>query len=259
MSSIQFPADNRFYLVDNAQLQTIRVVSPTNGNVPTFIGPNTKPQYEYLTGGVPTGSYFDGPPGLDLENEVPLGGLPLPMVNLGIGIPWNTDVKFRYGTANPEGGTKINLFGFAVQHDIKQHIPGLKELPFDLSALVGYTTFTTEVAFDPTNNPDQVGKADFSATTIQGIIGKKFSVLTVYGSLGYNFSSGSFKALGTYDTGSPPPAAAQMTDPVSITSSVNGPRATAGMRLKLAVFTFHGDYTFQRYNTITLGFGISVR
>ncbi|MFZ6000938.1 MAG: DUF6588 family protein [Bacteroidota bacterium] len=36
-------------------------------------------------------------------------------------------------------------------------------------------------------------------------------------------------------------------------------RASAGLRLKLAVFTFHGDYTLQKYSTITAGFGISVR
>lgn len=259
VSSIQFPSEDSYYRVDNSKLQTLRVVSPVDGNVPTLIGPKTAPTYEYVVSGVPTGSTFQGPEGTDLKNEIPLGGLPVPTLNLGIGLLWNTDLKLRYGSANPSGGTKINLFGFAIQHDIKQHIPGLKELPFDLSALFGYTTFNTEVAFDPTNNPSQIGKSDFTATTIQALVGKKFSVLSVYGSIGYNFSSGTFKALGTYDTGAPPPAAAQMTDPVSISSSVNGPRATVGARLKLAVFTLHGDYTFQRYNTITLGFGISVR
>lgn len=254
LSSIQFPADNRTFHVDNSRLTTIQLDNPADGNVPTVIGPDTPSTYSYVSNPAST---FNGPPGLDLENEVPLGGFPVPTLNLGIGIPWNTDVKLRYGALNPEGGTKLNLFGFAIQHDIKQHIPGLKELPFDLSALFGYTTFSTEVQFDPTGAPDQVGKADFTATTIQGIIGKKFSVLTVYGSLGYNFSSGSFKALGTYQTGEP--SVPTMTDPVNISSSVNGPRATVGARLKLAVFTFHGDYTFQRYNTITLGFGISVR
>ncbi len=254
-SSIQFPSAESFYRVDNSRLTSIRLVSPdpTGGDVPTMVGPETAPTYEY-TAGTSIGAQFQGPPGLDVANSMPLGGLPVPTLNLGIGIPWNTDVKLRYGALN-QAEANVNLFGFAVQHDIKQHIPGLKELPFDLSALFGYTTFSSEISFDQTNNPDQKGKASFSATTIQAIIGKKFSVLTLYGSLGYNFSSGDFKAVGTYDTGT----GTTMTDPVSITSSVNGPRATAGLRLKLAVFTLHGDYTFQRYNTVTLGFGISVR
>ncbi len=261
VSSIQFPSEDSFYKVDNAKLQTLNIVSPTNGMAPTFIGPETTPTYQYKdpTTGTPIpGSEFQGPPGVDIS-KIPLGGLPLPMVNLGIGLPWNTDLKVRWASVSPSGGANVNLIGFAIQHDIKQHIPGIKEVPFDLSALVGYTSFTSEVSFDPTNNPNQKGKADFSATTIQALIGKKFSVLTLYGGVGYNFSSGSFKATGTYDTGAPPPSAATMTDPINITSSVSGPRMTAGLRLKLAVFTLHGDYTFQRYNTITVGFGISVR
>lgn len=259
VSSIQFPSEDSFYKVDNSRLETMNIVSPTDGNAPTFIGPETSPTYRYKdpSSGIEIpGSDFQGPPGIDIKN-IPLGGLPLPMVNLGLGIPVVGDVKLRWASVNSSGGAKVNLIGFAVQHDIKQHIPGLKEMPFDLSALIGYTSFSSEIVFD-SNNPSQVGKADFSATTIQGLIGKKFSVLTVYGGLGYNFSSGTFKATGIYDTGLPAPDD-KMTDPINISSSVSGPRITGGLRLKLAIFTLHGDYTFQRYNTITVGFGIAVR
>jgi len=257
VSSIQFPSDNLLYTVDNSKLSDLRLVSSGTSSptqVPTLVGPDTKPVYGYKDPLVPT--TFDGPPGLDIS-QIPLGGLPMPMVNLGIGLPVVGDLKIRWASTSGSGGTSVSLIGFAVQHDIKQHIPGLKELPFDLSALVGYTSFNSEVGFD-SSRPDQKGKADFSATTIQGLIGKKFSVLTVYGGLGYNFSSGSFKATGSYDTGLPAPDD-KMVDPVSISSSVSGPRVTGGIRLKFAVFTLHGDYTFQRYNTITVGFGICVR
>ncbi len=253
VSAIQFPSEDLFYKVDNSRLTTLKIVSPTDGNAPTLIGPETTPLYGYKDPLIT--STFSGPPGIDIS-QLPLGGLPVPMVNLGLGIPVVGDVKVRYGSFSGSGGTKVNLIGFAVQHDMKQHIPGLKEVPFDLSALVGYTSFSSEVGFDPTR-PDQLGKADFSATTIQGLIGKKFSVLTVYGGLGYNFSSGSFKATGSYDTGVP--TAPTMTDPINISSSVSGPRFTGGIRLKFAVFTLHGDYTFQKYNTLTVGFGIAVR
>jgi len=257
VSSIQFPSEESFYKVDNTRLQTLNIVSPADGMAPTLIGPDTSPTYQYkdATTGIPIpGSEFQGPPGVDIS-QIPLGGLPLPMVNLGIGLPWNTDLKVRWASVSGSNGANVNLIGFAIQHDIKQHIPGIKEVPFDLSALVGYTSFSTEVGFDDAN-PSQKGISDFSATTIQALIGKKLSVLTVYGGLGYNFSSGTFKAVGTYTDGT---SGQTFTDPINITSSVSGPRFTAGMRLKLAVFTLHGDYTFQRYNTITLGFGISVR
>ncbi len=261
VSSIQFPSEDLFYAVDNSKLQTMNIDNPVNGPpsgmAPTFIGPDPAPTYIYkdpITQTPISGTEFQGPPGIDIQS-VPLGGLPLPMVNLGIGIPVVGDVKIRWASVSSDAGAKVNLLGFAVQHDIKQHIPGLKEVPFDLSALIGYTSFSSEVGFD-SSNPSQVGKADFSATTIQGLIGKKFSVLTVYGGVGYNFSSGSFKAVGSYPDAT---TGITLTDPVSISSSVSGPRITGGLRLKLAIFTLHGDYTFQRYNTITLGFGIAVR
>ena len=184
VSSIQFPSEDRLFHVDNTKLSTIRLQSPIDGNVPTFIGPDATPTYEYLTAGVPNGTTFQGPPGVDLENEVPLGGLPLPMVNLGIGIPWNTDVKLRYGSLNPSGGTKISLFGFAIQHDIKQHIPGLKELPFDLSALFGYTTFNTEVAFDE----------------VAGSIGQ-VRLVALRGTSGVLFAAGAGVRMGAYAAG----------------------------------------------------------
>jgi hypothetical protein len=256
VSSIQFPSSDATYSVDNSKLTTLNLVDGSgtpisNGSAPTMIGSNVAPRYDYK---VAPGNPFNGPPGINIQ-DIPLGGLPIPIFNLGIGIPWNTDVKLRYGSFSGSGGTKVNLFGFAIQHDIKQHIPGLKELPFDLSALFGYTSFNTEVGFD-SSQPSQIGKADFTATTIQGVIGKKFSVLTVYGGLGYNFSSGSFKATGTYSDGT---SGQTFTDPINISASVSGPRVSAGLRLKLAVFTFHGDYTIQRYNTLTVGFGICVR
>ncbi len=257
VSSIQFPSDDSFYKVDNSKLTTLNLISPADGNAPTFVGSDVAPTYRYKdpsTGTEIPGSDFQGPAGINLK-DIPLGGLPLPMVNIGIGIPVVGDVKVRWASVN-SAGAKVNLLGFAIQHDIKQHIPGIKEVPFDLSALIGYTTFNSEVSFDAANNPNQKGQADFSATTIQALIGKKFSVLSLYGGIGYNFSSGSFKAVGSYPDAT---TGITLTDPVSISSSVSGPRITGGLRLKLAIFTLHGDYTFQRYNTITVGFGIAVR
>lgn len=249
ISSIQFPSSESTYFVDNSKLQSIAIVG--DPNAPTFIGSDTGPTYQYKA---PYSGSFNGPGGVNISS-IPLGGLPIPTLNLGIGLFWNTDLKIRFGTYSGSGGAKVDLFGFAIQHDIKQHIAGLKDLPFDLSALFGYTTFSSQVGFDAAN-PSQLGKADFTATTIQALVGKKFSVLTVYGGAGYNFSTGSFKAAGSYPDAT---TGATLVDPINISSSVSGPRLTAGMRLKFAVFTLHGDYTFQRYNTLTVGFGITVR
>ncbi|MBS1542555.1 MAG: hypothetical protein JST14_02885 [Bacteroidetes bacterium] len=251
-SLIYFPSSDKSYLVDNNKLTTLKIIQPSNGMAPTIFGGNTPaPTYGYKDPLNPT--TFQGPQGIDLGGQ---NAIPLPIFNLGVGLPLQTDLKIRFIPKTSVGsGTNVSLLGFGLMHDIKHYIPGLKAVPIDLSAFVGYTKFQTDVAFDPTR-PDQIGKSSFSSTTVQAVISKKLSVLTLYGGAGYNFTKGTFDAKGKYDSGV---TGVYLVDPVSVSSTVNGPRFTAGMRLKFAVFTLHGDYTFQRYNTLTVGFGISVR
>jgi hypothetical protein len=262
VSSIQFPSSDEKYFVDNNKLTTLRVAdegSPSNAptftkggaNAPTLFGSDAVTPRYYFKSDPTNSTFINGPTGSNVKKDIPLGGIPVPMINLGIGIPGNTDLRFRYATTSSTG-TSVNLWGVGVLHDVKQHIPGIKMLPFDLSAFVGYTSFKAETTF----GPGQTGLAEFTATTIQALVSKKFAVLTLYGAGGYNIANGSFKAKGSFDSGTP---GVTLVDPVSISSSSSGPRVTAGLRLKLAVFTIHGDYTFQKYNTLTVGFGISVR
>jgi hypothetical protein len=273
ISNVAIPSSDKFFTVQNKSLETLSlttdhygnsvttVANPRNGSgkVPTIFGPNdTKSEYTYTD---PTGSNFSqtiaGIGGaIDLK-DLPMKRMPVPIYNLGFGLPKNIEVKIRF---MPEVGppeAKFNFFGIGVLHDIKQHIPGLKMVPFDLSAFVGFTKMTLNSEIDD-NNPSQKGELAVSATTIQALVSKKISVLTFYGGTGYNFSKSTLAAKGSYDLDSDPETP-DVKDPVDISSTSNGFRATVGMRLKLAVFTFHGDYSFQKYNTFTAGFGISVR
>jgi hypothetical protein len=246
-SLMYFPTGDQTYHVDNNKLTTLKLVSPSDGNVPTVFGGTSTPTYGYKS----FPGTFQGPAGAELVNK--FGAFPLPIFNVGIGMPKNTDLKLRIVPGVEVGGTKVTMYGAGIMHDIKQYIPGIKEAPIDLSVFFGYTSFKSEASFGP---PGQVGTTDFTATTIQGVVGKKFAFLTVYGSAGYNFASGNFKATGTYtDT----VTGVSFTDPVNISTSTSGPRFGGGLRLKFAIFTLHGDYTFQTYNTLTVGFGIAVR
>lgn len=176
------------------------------------------------------------------------------MLQLGFGLPKGIDIKLRLIPKIDLGDGKFNLFGIGVMHDVKQYIPGIKNLPFDLSAFVGYTGMKLDVPLDPSANPNQKGIFEVKATTIQGIISKKISVVTFYGGLGYNIAKSNLALLGTYDIGG-----TMVTNPVDLNFAASGTRLTTGMRLKLAVFTFHADYTLQKYNALTFGFGINVR
>jgi hypothetical protein len=260
-SAISIPSSDLTYRVENSKLSTIDLVTPTPAagaaDVPTIFGADVTPVYRYRQGG----GTFNGAPGLNFDVPIAGSAVPVPMVQLGIGLPKGTDVKLRFfpSTGLGAGGRdgNVGMFGIGVLHDVKQYIPGVKELPFDLSAFVGYTKLNFDVNLDPTNNPSQKATFGSSATTIQGLISKKISVLTFYGGLGFNFIGSDLNVKGTYNLGGATPTT--VTDPISISNSTSSASFTAGLRLKLAIFTFHGDYTFQKYNALTLGFGFNVR
>ncbi len=266
VSFIKIPTSDLSYYVDNTKLTYIERLNGPKGSiqsgyVPTVFGSSQSPSYTFKPY-VPGVTEFNGAPGADLSS-VPVikNSLPIPMAQLGIGLPKGFELKVRYIPTIKFGNnssSNFGLFGIGLMHDVKQYLPGIKELPFDLSGFIGYTKMTMNVSFDPQNPQyNQNGVLTSSATTIQGVISKKFSVLTGYAGLGYNIATTKMAISGNYDiknTGTP-------TTPISINTSAasNGPRATFGLRLKLAVFNFHGEYTLQKYSSLTLGFGISVR
>lgn len=264
VSLMYIPDSDLLFNANNLGLTQVTLVDPntgnarTNGDIPTIFGPDTPPTFSpsaTVGGGILQDDDFQGPGGLDLEGEIKRNALPVPMAQLGFGLPKGTELKFRFIPKIDVGDGQFNLFGIGVMHDVKQYIPGIKNLPFDLSALIGYTKMKLDVPFDVTGNPDQIGKFEVNSTTIQGVISKKVSVLTFYGGLGYNIAKSRLAMLGTYDIG----GTTTVKDPVDLSFAASGFRMSAGMRLKLAVFTFHADYTLQKYKALTVGFGISVR
>lgn len=201
VSQVNVPTSDQFFEVDNSLLSSsIKMETAHNGQsvpvtgkglMPTLFGPdNTAAAFRLYAPTTPptaipgNNGRVGGPPGIGLKF------LPVPIANLGIGLPKGFDLKFRYvptidlSNLSSDITGEFNLFGVGVMHDVKQYIPGIKALPFDLSAFVGYTSMKLDVGFD-VNNPDQRGIFKSTATTIQALISKKVSVLTVYGGLQY--------------------------------------------------------------------------
>lgn len=269
---------NAAYVPDNDLFYTPNFVGSTqyesgNGPSPTMFGPDETPVYRWTYTDDNQNTYtgtINGPTGLKDE----IGGIqavPVPMANLSIGLVKNTDIKIRWTPEIKIGDdATFKLIGFALQHDIKQHIPGLKLLPFDMSVLVGFTDISTDVFISDqasfgdgeVSSTDGVVGFDVNTWTFQAIASKKFSVVTFYGGLGYNVSKSNMRLLGnfeaSYDNGFTSESET-FTDPLDLNFSQNGFRATAGMRLKFAFFTLHGDYTLQKYNTLTVGLGFNFR
>lgn len=259
VAAIAIPTSDELFTVDNSKLTRLDLITNQSGGavtpgtgkgkIPTMFGPSsTSGQFNTRPASTP----FAAPEGVGL-NSLPMSRIPIPVVNLGFGLPKNTDIKFRYVPSVGSSDFKFSLFGVGVMHDVKQWIPGMKMLPFDLSGFFGFTRMSMNSELD-SQDPSKKGSFNVNATTIQALISKKISVLTFYGGTGFNFAKSTLAVKGTYDLDGVP-----VKNPIDFSVATSGPRFTLGMRLKLAVITFHADYTLQKYSAFTAGFGINVR
>lgn len=246
------------------------VYDPTR-KAPTFFGP--KDETSYTATYDPDGSGplaqqtvdFRGPEGLGVKDELGVSGVPVPVVQLGIGIIKNTDLKLRFIPTVKAGQSELSMFGVGVQHDIKQHIPGIKLLPFDLSVLVAYNSLKGETDLRNSDtgdtrpdSEDGKGEYKFNSLVYQVLISKRLAVVTFYGGVGYSTINTNVDIKGTFDIDAIPQTF-QITDPVSMKIKNKSMRFTAGMRLKLGPIYFVGDYTLQKYKMINFGIGFSIR
>lgn len=265
LALIAVPDDEKFYTVDNSKLQTIELYKTTQngapitggtGKVPSLVGPAESPVYRYKTGQPDAGVEFDGPEGLDID--VLNKSAALPVFNLSIGLPKSIELKVRWSPTIDLGDAgKAKLFGIGVMHDIKQYIPGIKMLPFDLSAMLAYSKMEIGVDLD---EPGQRAEFEIQGTTLQAMISKKISVITPYAGIGFATSKATVATKGEYEIGTDTNGdPVFITDPISGEGKMTTPRFTAGLRLKLLILTFHMDYTFQKYSTVTGGIGLSIR
>jgi hypothetical protein len=239
---------------------------------PTFFGSKDETSYSatYDPDGAqgplgPQTVSFSGPEGLGVKDELGVSGVPVPVIQLGVGIIKNTDLKFRFIPKVDAGSSEISMFGVGIQHDIKQHIKGIKLLPFDLSVLVAYNSLKgeTDLRNDNTgdtrpDSQDGMGVYKFNSWVYQLLISKKLSVLTIYGGIGYSMINTKVNMNGTYEIDASP-STFSITDPVSISIKNKSMRFTAGMRLKLGPIYLVGDYTLQKYKMFNLGLGFSIR
>lgn len=253
-------------------------VDQTSATLPTLVGGEAESGSElYIEGNQTINGVtiedeiaFDVPSGFDLKDVPVITGVPTPTANLGIGLPKNTDLKIRLVPEQSIDDYKFKMFGIGVMHDIKQWIPAVKNLPFDLSGFIGTTTMKAETAIDVDSQDGTTrfsgsGVASFktNSTTVQAIISKKLTVFTPYAAIGFNAVKTTFDVSGDYtleNTNPIAPSSQTITDPINLEfTGAGGARLTLGARLKLLIFTFHYAYTVQKYNTNSFGVGINIR
>ncbi len=254
------------------------------GLAPTVAGPKTNGSpLTYKVNGVTLAS-FNAPKGTDWRY------IPVPSAQVGIGLPFGTELKVRFiPKINIKDGD-ISLWGVGIVHSIMQYLPGYKLSPFDVSVFAGYTRLNADVpiGLDPDPAVSQAYTAPYDAAdafnnqnlkisvkalNLSAIGSVKLAVITFYGGLGYCKTKTSMNLSGNFPTPvlvtpvSGAPYAQYNNSGVKKGSdfpnmdikNFSGLRANLGFRLKLGPVTFHADYTRAQYNVLTTGLGISIR
>ncbi|MFO7574447.1 MAG: DUF6588 family protein [Bacteroidales bacterium] len=253
-------------------------------------GPSIAPTIAGSRNDGPTLHYMSSVSGYDVELarlSSPAGtGLrfvPVPMAQVGIGLPLNSEIKIRFVPKIPIDESDVSMWGVGLMHSIMQYIPGNKLLPFDVSLFGGYTRLNSNIGLDiyPDSYADYENYTfeDFSGQKIAGIVegwnasligSFNLPMITLYGGLGYASSRTVVDVVGNIplpsvdDTNLPPSVvyndAGVVTDIMGIDiEDFSGLRANLGFRFKFAVFTIHADYTRSQYNVFTAGLGVSFR
>jgi hypothetical protein len=271
---------------ENFEISSIGLSSSLTGTgtTPTIAGPATDgPVMSYKVNNVTLAS-FDGPRGLAWKY------IPVPTLQVGIGLPLGTELKGRFIPKIGVKGGDISLWGVGIMHSIMQYLPGNKLLPFDVSLFAGYTQLkgTVPLSLEPvptvsqgytsidpaTAFKNQELRISVGALNISAIASLNLHVLTIYGGLGYSKTrtkmdlSGKFPIPVLVTPASPAVPFAQYNDsgvrngtdfPNMDIKNFSGIRANFGLRLKLAFITIHADYTRAQYNVVSAGLGISFK
>ena len=212
------------------------------------------------------------------------------MLQIGIGLPKETDLKIRFIPTFSIPFIKldeVSLWGLGVQHDLKQWIPFVNKVPIlQLSAVVAYSKFSASYSGKPFPITPELFSASVDAGTYPTstwdgqsfgieassfvgdvVFGLKIPVFQPYISLGFNKAKFSGGLRGSYPSITLRQDGTNVgnvvtgidEDPINIESNDLMFNAAAGFRLKLAVITFFGQYTIQKYPMVTGGLGISIR
>lgn len=270
------PSKDEIWQFNNSDFKNLQLANGTSANLPTGVGGPTDTQL-IVKGNAEIGNIkingqsdpFRAAEGFD-TGDVPIKGVPVPTVQLGVGIIKNTDVKIRFVPKVGSDDVEFNLFGIGVLHDLKQWIPGFKQIPVDISGFIGYTSLKATAQINESGTDTRSGltysvdngSAEFkaSSTTVQVVASKKLSILTPYVGIGYNIGGSSFKVNGDFNYTDEFGNKDVISNPFDLSfKGGSSPRMTVGARLKLLILTIHADYSIQKYNTLTVGVGLNIR
>ncbi|WP_303318109.1 DUF6588 family protein [Flavivirga abyssicola] len=260
LNASMVPSKDEFF--DIANLGLTSITAPGSTITPTVAGTGDGIMLDVngtVEGQTVTAS-FEMPSGIN--DDLPLGAVPTPTLQVGVGLPYKFDVMLRVVPEVGSDDVKGKLFGVGLKKEITSIFGPVDKLPLHVSLLAAYTTMDVNYGIDGDVISGQNQKAEFklNSFTAQAIASLNFPIINVYGGIGYSGGSSNLKMLGTYNLQYDNiPGTIPVTDPIDLDFDASGLRTTLGIRLSLGFFKLFGDYTLQEYNTLSAGMAFSFR
>lgn len=181
-----------------------------------------------------------------------------PMIQGAVGLPFHTEVMGRFMPRVEYGDYgKAYMWGLGVKHSLKDYIPFVKRIPFlQLSVLGAYTHFESSLAVSSQDIGEGNLEVGSNAYTGRLLLGANFPVVSFYTGAGFGNTKSNFDVKGDFSVG---PDEEPNTHPIALAYSTGNFDFNAGMRIRLAIFSLHADYTIGEYSVITAGVGINFR
>ncbi len=278
VSAVKIPEADKTFDINSLNLENTLVADGYSSIAPTAAGENEAgPLLDFYSNPSDASTYqasFTSPAGAGLDV------VPVPMVQLSVGVGANTDLIGRYvpeqKIVSGENEAKVGLIGIGVKHNFKEWIPFLKHLPFDASLFVGYSNIYANkgVTFNLENygiapgtleyTPDDNQLLDVKTKTFKYglVLSKKVSILTVFGSISQNNSNLNVDLKGRYPfvtLAGTDVVVVDEVDPIAISFESSTVSVDAGIRLKLAFFSFYGSVSKAKYTSYNAGLSLGFR
>jgi len=255
------PANKQFFKVSG-----LTKVNQNNNGIyegPTIISPQTEGNPLYLITNDSFNFAIIMPGGI--INKLPLNAVPLPNIQLNLGLPYKTEIMLRLLPKTKFGERNItsNLLGIGLKKEITDWFGEFKNLPLHISIASSYTISNTKYDFSylSTNSlsvEDGATTFDLEAFNIQTLFSLNFSFVNFYSGIGYGSGHGDLALIGKYIYDKGGPEEEDLIAPRLKFSSTSF-KATFGTRLNFNFFKIFADYTFQEYDTISAGIAFSYK
>ena len=237
-------------------------------NLPTIIGENKQ---ENLLITIPADGLLPelkttvkAPKGI--KSKLPLGGVPAPVLQLGIGIPFDTEIIIRYSPEYHRKGIDMSLKGLGIKHNLLQYFEPIDKFPLNISAFASFSKMEIDYdiqSFSSIKGSGQI--AEFSLNNYNLLLLASLDILVVNFYFGFGITGGnsSFKMIGRYDleyqTQSNVPVNKTIIDPIDMNFDTSNFQTTIGAKYKFLIFSAYVDFSFQQYKTLSVGISTNFR